>query len=543
MKETLFKPAIWHTSLSNLQKSIHFIKPGEDEESPGDALLGFITFEDGISLSLEIPFGTIIDKKYIELGNGVRAYAGEYEDVNSVFGFSQDGKWYVLKGIFISGHTESFPGFSTQRIEGNAFIISNNPVSDNPVVDRIDLELDGLTKWFRNFNITRKYEMEQDEEGNYSGCKKISHEYEPPESCILYHDENMTISVKQTGTEASGPVINPQVSLSVDSRLTVSYAKPVTLENAIQISVHPLRQLISILMGVFCSIEAIGGCSIKENTNIEYYAPFIKRERGVTNDEVMHMPFPFPEIEQSIAEIVERWFNLSSDAINAASIIVSRLDGSAMPCDLTFIACASAFEALSRIDANPERFDQKKFEACMSEALDAIDDNDFRDWLKNITYNRRSANSLANTLLKKLQPFSSYLLPDTKRFLRDHRVCGNAYVHRDGLESDAVLKDETLYFHTKAVWFLCYAAVLDLIGRRVRGRSLLTHSTPLDYSASDTRKPFDLADRKAGTLQHPELFVPVCFVVVRQRVHPALAENLGRDSKGLCIAHPLVAAR
>lgn len=464
MKETSFKPALWHNSLHDLQKAIGFAKPDGSKEDAGNALLGLLTFDDGLTLALEIPHGTLINRKYEELSNGVRAYAGEYEDVNSVFGYSQNGNWYVLKDTYVSSWKESHPGFSTQRIEGNSLIVSNGPVPDNPVVNRVDLELDGFTKWFRNFNITRKYEMRQDEEGNYSGCKKIAHEYEPPDSCILYQSDDVTITVEQTGTEAGGPVINPEASLSVTSKLVISYAKPTALEEAIQIAVHQLREFISLLSGVYCSIDAVQAYSLDEKLSIEYYAPFIKREREITDNEVRHMPFPFPKVEENISEIVERWLKLCPDTVNAITILVSNLDESVMSCDLEFVSCASAFEALSRVGVNQERFEQEKFDACMSDALGSIEDKEFREWLGSLVFNRKSAGSLARGLIKKLQPVSSYLVPNTEKFLHDHRICRNAYVHRDGLESDAVLKGEELYIHTRAVWFLCYVAILDLIG-------------------------------------------------------------------------------
>ncbi len=464
MKETSFKPALWHSSLHNLQKAIGLTKSDESGEDVGNALLGLLTFDDGLSLALEIPHGTLINRKFEELGNGVRAYAGEYEDINSVFGYSQDGNWYVLKDTYVSSWKESYPGFSTQRIEGNSLIVSNGPVSDNPVVNRIDLELDGFTKWFRNLNITRKFEFKQDEKGNYFGCKKITHEYESPGSCTLYQDDEITITVEQTGIEAEGPVINPEASLAVTSKLVISYARPIVLEEAIQITVYQLRELISLLSGVYCSIDTVQAYSLDEKLSIEYYAPFIKREREITDNEVRHMPFPFPEVEENISGIVERWLNLCPDAVNAALILVSNLDGSVMPDDLEFVSCASAFEALSRVGVNQERFEQEKFDACMSDALGSIEDEEFREWLGSLVFNRKSAASLARGLIKKLQPVSSYLVPNTEKFLHDHRVCRNAYVHRDGLESNAVLKGEELYIHTRAVWFLCYVAILDLIG-------------------------------------------------------------------------------
>lgn len=464
MKETSFKPALWHNSLHNLQKAIGSIKSDDSEEDAGNALLGLLTFDDGLTLALEMPHGTLINRKYEELGNGVRAYAGEYEDINSVFGYSQNGDWYVLKDTYVSSWKESYPGFSTQRIEGNSLIVSNKPVSDNPAVNRVDLELDGFTKWFRNLNITRKYEFKQDGTDNYSGCKKIIHEYEPPGSCTLYQDDEITITVEQTGTEAGGPVVNPEASLSVTSKLVISYAKPTALEETIQIAVHQLRELMSLLSGVYCSIDAVRAYSLDEKLSIEYYAPFIKREHEITDNEVRHMPFPFPEVEENISEIVERWLKLCPDAVNAAIILVSNLDGSVISYDLEFVSCASAFEALSRVGVNQERFEQEKFDACMSDVLGSIEDKEFREWLGSLVFNRKSAGSLARGLIKRLQPVSSYLVPNTEKFLHDHRICRNAYVHRDGLESDAVLKGEELYIHTKAVWLLCYVAILDLIG-------------------------------------------------------------------------------
>lgn len=338
------------------------------------------------------------------------------------------------------------------------------PIQDSPQINRIIMELNGFTGWFRNFNLTRKYEMDEDEEGNYTGYRRIAYEYEPPDQRVLYRDDNIVIGVVQTGTESGGPAISSKATLSVASKLVITYSKPTSLEEAIDNEIHKLRELISLLSGVFCSIEAIQAFASDQQLAIEYYAPFIKREISVTHDEVMHMPFPFSELESKTDEIVKKWFSLCSDAANAANILVSRLDGSVMPCDLTFIACASAFEALSRVGANQECFEKSKFDACMNTICDSIEEDDFKNWLKSQVHNRKSAGSLARKLFKKLRPFSTSLLPNKEKFLNDHRVCRNAYVHRDGLESETVLKNEELFIHTKAVWLLCYVAILDLIG-------------------------------------------------------------------------------
>lgn len=464
MKETKFKPAVWRTSLDGLREAIGRVGSDGDEANSNDAQVGLLSFDKGLSLSLEVPFGTLIDREYIEFANGVRGYTGGYEDVDAVFGFSQDGKWYVLKDAYVSNWSESMPGFSSQRIEGNSLTVSNQPISNKLAIKSVAVQFDGFTKWFRNFNITRKYEMKKDEAGNYAGCEKVVYEYEPPESTTLFQNDNLSITVAQSGIEDGGPVINSKAALSVVSRLVISYAEPTELEEAVQTVVHQMRGLVALLTGVYCSVDEVKAFSPDEGLSVDYYAPFIKREHPVSNDEVMHMPFPFPIIQDKIPLVIERWFSLCPDAVNAATILVSCLDGSIMSVDLTFIACASALEALSRVGVNQERFTQEDFEANMAAALSSIEDGEFREWLGRITFNRKSAGSLARKLMNGLKPFSSYLIPDAERFLRDHRLCRNAYVHRDGLESDGVLKGEDLYYHTKAVWFLCYAAILNLIG-------------------------------------------------------------------------------
>lgn len=115
MKEIIFKPAVWQSSLSDLQKAIKFTAPDEDEDHVDNELLGLLSFDRGLSLVLDIPYGVLIEKKYIEICNGGKAYTGEYADIDSVFGFSQNGKWYVLKGVFVSSYTESTSGFPAQK--------------------------------------------------------------------------------------------------------------------------------------------------------------------------------------------------------------------------------------------------------------------------------------------------------------------------------------------------------------------------------------------------------------------------------------------
>ena len=179
------------------------------------------------------------------------------------------------------------------------------------------------------------------------------------------------------------------------------------------------------------------------------------------------MPFTFPTLENKIQKMYGKWLELPDDGRRAANIMLGILSNErSLYFDLNMIAAASAFEALSRIDNRTYELDEDTFNHRLQVVNDNIPDPKIRNWamrhLKNSNF--QMAGTLATQMLESLEPLSSYIVPDSKSFLANHRKTRNAYIHQnDNVSTDEILSGEALYAHAEAVILLNWGKLLCLL--------------------------------------------------------------------------------
>lgn len=475
MKAKEFEPAYWAKSLRTLATNIGYPgsslpdPPGSDgaQAAGADAFVGLLEFDGSGPISLEFPVGMLLKPVTQELEGGLTISLGEHETTEAVYGYSQKGNWFVLRDASQSSSRTSMPGLSTQTLAGSSLLVARSPIPSRPMVDHLSIGLDGLDEWIRRSPVKETMHFKEEANGSTGPIEKFSIDYLPDSigPITLYEAAGCKVYVQIAGVWKGGPVVaKTEYGMTTSCSLEVELVKPMDLDEALLTWVYPLRNLLALLMGAYCSIESIHAHSTDSDCDLEYYAPYVDRDKPISQRETMQMPFPYPAVEGRTQEIVETCFGLDSDARNAADITISLLNSWMMPYDLEFVACASALEALSRVGEKQERYDQERFDREKAAMLESVSDKDFRNWVEGVLWNRRSARSLARSLLKKLEPVTSYVVPNADLFQDHLRACRNAYVHRDGMEGDAVLKGYELYVHTRAVWFLSYAALLSLVG-------------------------------------------------------------------------------
>lgn len=474
MKGKEFDPACWARTLDELAIGIGFpvsdlpqhAEAGEDVKLADEPVVGLLSFDGSDQVKLDIPVGELLKKITYKLADGVIASSGEHETPDAVFGFSQKGNWFVLRDVYVSSAKTSIPGFSTQILRGNSLLVAKKPISAHPKVNRLAVGLDGLDEWLRQSPVRERSTYKEGPNGEPSSLDKFTIEYEPRsvEPVVLFEGDGCRISVQIIGTMKGGPYIRSEFGVTTSCSLEFKLDEPMDFDLALQKWVNPVRDLFVLLMGVYCSIESVSAHAVDTDCVFDLYTSFVDRQKPISPRETMKMPFPYPAVEGKIQELFTAWLNLDEDARNAASIITSLTNSWIMPYDLEFIACASAFEALSRVGESNARFEQDRFDKAMSSVFEAADDREFCEWIRNVVQNRRSAGSLAKALVRKLKPIPDYVVPNADAFLRDHRKCRNAYVHRSDMNSKGVLDGSDLFVHTRAVWLLSYAALLNVAG-------------------------------------------------------------------------------
>lgn len=137
-----------------------------------------------------------------------------------------------------------------------------------------------------------------------------------------------------------------------------------------------------------------------------------------------------------------------------------------MPIEMVFLASAQALEAMSRDGVGEKEISDAQHQ----ERLDAIKNSNLpsrvRDWaLLKLKYaTMKSANQLANDLLKTIEPVATYLVPDLSKFKEDHREHRNAFTHRREVKAGKELSREQLYWHAQAVQLLVYCCTAVKLG-------------------------------------------------------------------------------
>lgn len=461
MKGHNFEPAYWAKSLTGLANQIGYPDSAirsllEIEEQPQtnvDAFVGLLTFDGSSQVSLEIPVGMLLEPITEKLSDGITASKGEYETADAVYGYSQKGDWLVLRDVSLASACISTPGFSTQTLRGSSLLAAKQPISAHPRVDHLSIALDGLNEWVRLSPITEMRKYHTSDNGEFESLERITITYESDSAkpMVLYTGNGCEISIQTMGVLRGGPVIRMEHTLATTCTLEIELDQPADLDEALHTWVYPMKDFLVLLTGLYCSIKSIGAHACDTDCNFELYAPYVDRNTPIDTREVIRMPFPYPAVKGRTQQMIAAWFGLDTDARNAANIVISLTNSWLMPYDLEFVACASAFEALSRVGEKHECFEQIRFDNAKACALAAVEDTELQSWMHCHIWNERSARSLAKALLKKLQPVTAYLIPDDDAFQNDHRACRNAYVHRSDMESDEVLEGSDLYPYESGV--------------------------------------------------------------------------------------------
>lgn len=418
------------------------------------------SFDTKRGVDLDVPIGSISQEDIPSiLINGNREYP-------RLYGLGQNYDHITLIDAFGSGGF-SAPGFPHESWHAQKAIVSQETFfEEDPLVSRANVIVDGLFEW-RQQSPVRGVSRYKD--SKWCGTE-ISATSEALEEVPLYEDVSMKVHLSPVVTVVGGDLPLKVQSLASDYRLTFRFeGEPPTLSKAVNDSIVPFRDLLSLLMGFRAEIRSISFAVSGLKRSVRIYVPFVESHRDtLPKHAFQQMPLPYPKVKDRIQSMAREWLALSSDARRSANILLGFLANErSVYLDSKFVAAASAFEALSRVGHDQNDMPLEKFEKYMTVVKEEISNKHVRKWARRkLKYsNLASAGKLAHDTLDELEPFSSFIVPDRPRFERDHRNARNAYIHQnDNLGNGTALTGKNLHAHTEAVLFLVWGKLLSLLG-------------------------------------------------------------------------------
>lgn len=434
--------------------------PNDDFEHNG--VVGMASFNPRKGIDLEIPLGSI------GRGDSASFSADYHQKYELLYGVGRRGEYITLVNALCRSAECSYPGFPCESWRAQEAIVSHGqPVNPSLRIEKAAVEIDGLLEWCHQNPVKSLTRYDKDIKWLST---EISASAEMLDDVPLYESESMKAYLSPMVSVNHGELPLQAQSLTSDYNLSFQFSGNLpTLSQVIYERIIPFRDFLSLLMGFRAEILSISLLSPDVERPVEVYIPFVEaRHCDLSNDAFRHMPFNYPQVRDSLQPMVEKWLSLPGDATRAADIMLGTLanERSIYPA-LEFIAAASAFEALSRIDHKTEELSREEFDRRLSVVRRSVLDKKTRDWaVYNLQHsNYVAANELADRMLGELRPYSIFITPDLSRFEQEHRDARNAYVHRtEEISKGTVLTGRNLSTHTNAVLFLVWGKLLNLLG-------------------------------------------------------------------------------
>lgn len=445
MNDKTFAEAIWSTNPSALG-------------DPSACIQGHASFDADRGINLEIPLGTLLDHEPV---NGVITYGDEPLEADCIYGLSQTGPYLIITSVFESHRSMTCPGFDRQTLRGHELIASKRPIGFNPLVTTFKFSLTGLREWV-GISPTRKTVRYDD--CNHLDEMAFKYVIKDIPDVVLLEKDGVKVFADCLFTDRGGNIPQFEFGFVTDYRLVVSFDEPLPLQEVLESWVYPVRKFLAFCMGFYGNVSSMKFCTA-EGVWADYYVALAEGDEPTQRD-LTSMPLCWHSCSDRVANMLESWLGFEGYAKEAAIRVVSLLADWRLPLELRFLAVAQAFEAVTRVDADPSNLPAKEFERRRGVVVSAVEETQVRRWIKRVLQhaNHKSAGDLAKEQMDRLGVFADYVVPNRGRFLRDHRDTRNYNTHLDAGDKPHILHGEDLLVHSDATYLLLYASVAILMG-------------------------------------------------------------------------------
>lgn len=445
MNDKKFAEAIWSTDPSEL-------------DNPSACVQGHVSFDANRGISLEIPLGTLLDHEPVD---GVITYGEEPLDADCVYGISQTGSHLIVTNLFESHRSMTCPGFDRQTLHGHELIASKRPMDPNPLVTTFMFTLVGLREWV-GVSPTR-HSVRYDDRNH---LEEMNFRYAAADipDVVLLDEDGVKVFVDCVFTDKGGRIPQYEFGFVTDYRVVISFDEPLPLQEVLEKWAKPVRRFFAFCMGFYGSISSMKFCT-KEEVWADYYVALVEGDEPTQRD-LTSMPLCWYRCSDRVPNMLKRWLGFDGYAREAAIRVVSMLADWRLPLELRFLAAAQAFEAVTRVDADPSNLPTEEFERRKNVVVSSVEETRVRSWVKRILRyaNYKPAGDLAKEQMDRLGGFADYVVPNRERFLADHRQTRNYNTHLDAEGKSHVLHGEDLLVHSDTTYLLLYASVCLLMG-------------------------------------------------------------------------------
>lgn len=422
-----------------------------EAESDERDTVGILRFEPADGFRLEIPFGGTGELD--DFADRVNASAR----TPLIHGFLRNGKYVTLPDAVMTDWSVNFPG--GRREEHRSLLGFVGPVTcdANPTLDQLRVRYSHLRDWV----VTHPTRMVQRvEDQRFTG--EVEYRYEPTEQTELSRGDGWRLVLGHTARQSLPSVTG--FSVTHDCMLTLELDEPSDFETVNERFLSPLWQFLS-----FCVDASVDVSELEirlpdgENWLKVGHAQTLARdpEKAIGRD---FMLLSMPVLGERLSTVLATWMAIDGDLRRAVSIMVGLGTDRSEVMDLQFVASAQALEAMARVGVDDRDLPREELRRRRRIVRDSIEDEVVREWAcDRLSFNRRSADDLLRDLLDRIGPYTSQLVPDRERFLRDHRTNRNYYAHRSDAEQ-ALLEPGELYVHTQGIMLLLKAATLLMLG-------------------------------------------------------------------------------
>lgn len=444
-----FEPACWATDKDGL-------------DNINECPLGLLSFDGQNAPRLNILRGHLVSES-VPMENGGNAFALDFSR-KSVFGYSNDNKYYILRDVHGTNAIPFSQTFIQQKLQGESIIVANQRIDYNPSISELTVNLSGFSEWIRTRFSRESYETTKG--GNHE--LKFTYAPEDAHDILLYKSDSFEVYARHCIKTGNIPNVLNEFSFRETWRLNFKIMKSegMPLDDILNNLFEPFERLLTFCMGFPGNIEEITFTGVNPAVQGQYFDRYVPGEEDEVGRLAVNMPLLYPEISNRFQDIADNWMNATGDVQTACRTGAALLGKWDKAIDVMFSLCAQSFEATSRVGENLSELSDEEFERRKTCVLETINNKTIYNWAElKLTYaNFVSAGELANRLWTRLGDFANYVVPNKKLFLRQHRESRNTYTHMREPNNDNFLTGSDLYWHARAVQVLQYGAVLLYLG-------------------------------------------------------------------------------
>lgn len=443
LDNTSFEAALWGASWDETQLIYNGVQ--------GKANLS----DEGVLL--ETSFGRVVQSPgEIDFGSTLP------ERRESLFGFTVDGDYLLLKDVRFRRGTYSSSGGDSQVLSAEYLLSSCRPFDSDCLFKEAVFSFRSLESWYDCPSLCFKRE-----DGNSIIINSIYRKYPDDLLIDLVNMENTRsylLSLRQT---IGFPLrATHEMRIKNSCRIEAKFAKETSIQEVVDLAID-LSFFFSYCLGFGADIQQISLYSEADQPPVNCYTKFMRTlKKGVNSEEVSLLNYS--AFRGHLSDALQKWLSATPKFKEASHIVIQVVDNAwTLPLDLRFQVIAGALEAFTRIDIEPNSLPEEQFRDYRSQVKNSNLNDEAKEWiLARIQGNHKGQRKMLQEFLKKYDALAQWLIPNSARYIGDFIKLRNLYTHRGESLNEEKKKEhgEALNNCAEATILLCQCVISVNLG-------------------------------------------------------------------------------